>query len=252
MRQVRQLIPLSVLLACGCGSLPRRAAVPEEGTTTAATRDAPGTRYWTDIDLGPILRDVDAAADRERRVLAERGIDPGHLPPAAYLAISGGGDDGAFAAGLLAGWTQRGDRPMFKVVTGISAGALVAPFAFLGPRYDSVLRNVGSRLTSRDIFHLRSLLSLITSDGLADDGPLASLIERYITPEVMRDIAAEYANGRLLFVGTTDLDAGHPVIWDMGAIASSKDPGAIALFRKVLLASTAIPGVFPPVMIDVE
>jgi predicted acylesterase/phospholipase RssA len=195
---------------------------------------------------------MSSAADRERAVLASNGGNPERLPPADYLAISGGGDDGAFGAGLLVGWTARGDRPVFKVVTGISAGALVAPFAFLGSKYDYELSTVCSRIGSRDIFHRRGLLSLITSDGVADDKPLAALIDKYVTQEVLTAIAREYRKGRLLFIGTTDLDDRQTVIWDMGAIASSHDAGALALFRQVMLASTSIPGIFPPVMIDVE
>ena len=57
-----------------------------------------------------------------------------------FLAISGGGDDGAFGAGLLAGWSARGDRPVFGLVTGVSTGALSAPFAFLGGEYDAKLK----------------------------------------------------------------------------------------------------------------
>ncbi len=170
----------------------------------------------------------------------------------SYLAISSGGDDGAFAAGLLAGWTTRGDRPQFKVVTGISAGALIAPFVFLGSQYDYVLREVSSRIEKRDIFHPRNWIAAIMSDGMADDRPLASIIERYVDQNLLRDIARAYAKGRLLLIGTTNLDARQLVVWDMGAIASRGDASALDLFRKVMLASISIPGIFPPVMIDVE
>jgi predicted acylesterase/phospholipase RssA len=192
------------------------------------------------------------AAEREHAALIVADRSPDQLPPANYLAISSGGDNGAFAAGLLVGWSARGDRPVFEVVTGISAGALVAPFAFLGSRYDDVLRTVASRIESRDMFHSRSLLAAFTSDGLADDRPLAAMIEKYVTADVLREVARAYATGRLLFIGTTNLDAREPVVWDMGAIASRGDASALDLFRKVMLASTSIPGVFPPVMIDVE
>jgi len=213
---------------------------------------AGGTRYWPDIDLQPILKNVAQAADRERAWFFQTNPSAGRLPAAHYLAISGGGDDGAFGAGLLIGWTARGDRPVFKVVTGISTGALVAPFAFLGPQYDNVLEAVCSHIDRRDIFRSRGLAAILTGESLTDDTPLAHLLEKYITPAVLRDIAREYAKGRLLFIGTTDLDVRQAVVWDMGAIASSGDPGAIDLFRKVVLASASIPGIFPPVMIDVK
>jgi hypothetical protein len=152
----------------------------------------------------------------------------------------------------LVGWTAAGSRPRFKIVTGISAGALIAPFAFLGADYDPVLRSVCGSVGRRDIFHVRNVLTALAGDGFADDGPLEALIAKYITADTLADIAREYAKGRLLLIGTTNLDARQRVIWNMGAIASSKDPRALILFRQIMLASTAIPGLFPPVMIDVE
>ena len=152
----------------------------------------------------------------------------------------------------MVGWTQKGDRPTFKVVTGVSAGALIAPFAFLGSRYDDILQKVAVSIGPRDIFHLRSIFAAISSDGFADTKPLADLIARYVTPELLSAIAVEYAKGRVLLVGTTDLDARQPVVWDMGAIASSTDPRALTLyFAKSCLRPQLIPGVFPPVMLDV-
>jgi predicted acylesterase/phospholipase RssA len=190
--------------------------------------------------------------DRERAMLVKNGQPAEHLPPADYLAISGGGDLGAFGAGLLIGWTEHGQRPVFKLVTGVSAGALIAPFAFLGPKYDDVLRTVCSSIGPRDVYHARNILAAISSDAFADNSPLAAIIAKYVTREVLASIAREYANGRLLLIGTTNLDARQPVVWNMGEIASSTDPRALDLFRKVMLASTAIPGIFPPVMIDVK
>jgi predicted acylesterase/phospholipase RssA len=190
--------------------------------------------------------------DRERATLMKDGRPAEHLPPADFLAISGGGDLGAFGAGLLIGWTQYGDRPQFKLVTGVSAGALIAPFAFLGPKYDDVLRTVCTSIGPRDIFHARNIIAALSSDAFADSRPLAAIIAKYVTRDLLTSIAQEYAKGRLLLIGTTNLDARQPVVWNMGEIASSADPQALELFRKVMLASTAIPGMFPPVMIDVE
>jgi predicted acylesterase/phospholipase RssA len=237
---------------CGCTHLAREEAVPPRLTQAALTSENSNDRYWPQLDDTRELTIAALAADRERQSLIAAGRSPHPLTPANDLAISGGGDDGAFAAGLLVGWSARGDRPMFNVVTGVSAGALVAPFAFLGPRYDEMLRTVTSRLERRDIFHSRSVLAAFTGDGLADDRPLAAMIQKYITADVMREVALAYATGRLLFIGTTNLDARQLVVWDMGAIATRGDAAALDLFRKVMLASTSIPGVFPPVMIDVE
>jgi hypothetical protein len=164
-----------------------------------------------------------------------------------WLAMSGGGADGAFAAGLLNGWTQSGKRPEFSVVTGVSIGALLAPYAFLGPKYDEDLRSAIVTITGADIFEDRP-----THESFLDTWPLKRLIEKRVTPELMAEIAAAHKNGRRLLVVTTNADAGRRVIWDMGAIAEKGDEAALKLFRQVLLASSAIPGFFTPVLIDVE
>jgi hypothetical protein len=191
------------------------------------------------------------ALERERA--ARAGDPPGDpLPPANFLAISGGSDDGAFGAGLLVGWSEAGTRPEFKLVTGISTGALIAPFAFLGRDYDPQLRAVFTGVQPDDIFEQRSILTLPFNDSFADTAPLFRLISHYVNDEMLAAIAREYAKGRLLLIGTTNLDEGRPVIWNIGAIAASGKPGAIELFRKILLASASVPGLFPPVMIDVE
>ena len=244
------LLALGVI-ACagGCATLPRLAGVPPDSTQLATIASITAARYWPNIDITPMLRTGNESVRREMLTL-NRPED--QLPVASYLAISGGGDAGAFGAGLLVGWTDSGTRPEFKVVTGISAGALIAPFAFLGPRYDSVLRKVSESLDSRDFFHRRSWLHALTGDAFADNTPLAKLVARYVDQPLMAAVAREYAKGRLLLIGTTNLDANQPVVWNMGEIAASGDPRSLQLFRQVILASTSIPGVFPPVMIDVE
>lgn len=232
--------------------LPRRDAVPPALTERAIIPGIPNARFRLDRDVTPFIQDAVRANKREADVLAEAGKPVDVLPLANMLAVSGGGDAGAFAAGLIAGWTTHGTRPMFKVVTGISAGALVAPFAFLGPQYDGVIRYVTNAIGPKDIFHSRSLLTRLASDGIADSKPLSRLIAKYVTEEILAQIAAEYAKGRILLIGTTDLDSGRPVTWNMGAIAESRAPGALALFRNIMIASMSIPGAVSPVMIDVE
>ena len=150
------------------------------------------------------------------------------------------------------GWTTHGTRPQFRVVTGVSAGALIAPFAFLGPHYDDALRSIFTSIGPKDVFHPRNVLIGLASDGMADSGPLSRLVTQYVTPAVLAAVAEEYAKGRVLQIGTTDLDAGRPVTWNMGAIASSDAPGALELFRKIMIASASVPGAVSPVMIDVE
>jgi predicted patatin/cPLA2 family phospholipase len=172
--------------------------------------------------------------------------------PHTYLAISGGGQNGAYGAGLLNGWTAAGNRPNFTFVTGISTGSLIAPFAFLGPDYDHVLTEVYTKYATKDLVRKRPLLSIVTSDSAADTAPLRALIARYMDAKVISAIAAEHRKGRRLWIGTTNLDAGRPVLWNIGEIANSKDPRAASLIHDILLASASIPGAFPPVVINVQ
>jgi hypothetical protein len=187
---------------------------------------------------------------KEQARLQEQGIPD--LPETSYLALSGGGSNGAFGAGLLCGWSRRGDRPVFHIVTGISTGALIAPFAFAGPEYDRVLREVYTTLKTSDVATERSLLGAFLSDSLMDPAPLRALVARHVDAAFLERVAQEYRKGRGLILGTTNLDTQRPVIWAMGAIAASGDPGALHLFREIMIASASIPGIFPPVHIPVE
>jgi hypothetical protein len=250
--RIAAALVVAVLLQA-CGSLPRQDAVPPTLTERAVIPGFPEARFWLDRDLAPFIHSVMQDDKREREALARAGksnSDP--LPPASFLAISGGSDAGAFAAGILVGWTAHGNRPQFRVVTGISAGALIAPFAFLGPQYDDVIRKVFTSVRSEDIFRRRNMLVGLASEGMADSEPLSRLVAEYVTPQILAAVAEEYAKGRVLEIGTTDLDAGRPVTWNMGAIAASDAPGALELFHKIMIASTSIPGEVSPVMIDVE
>ncbi len=243
-----------LLLAQGCATPGRLAAVPVQDTTRAEIPGIPNARYWVDADVEPFIRDAIASGQREMAYLARTGHQ-GPLPPINFLAVSGGGDDGAFGAGLLVGWTAAGTRPEFKGVTGISTGALIAPFAFLGPEEDDALRAVYTTIGPANVLQPRGLLAALTSDGLADNRPLWELISSRINAELLARIAREYQEkGRLLLIGTTNLDARRPVIWNMGAIAvtARDNPKALDLFHQIMLASAAIPGAFPPTMIDVE
>jgi hypothetical protein len=168
-----------------------------------------------------------------------------------YLAISGGGANGAYGAGLLVGWSQMGTRPEFTMVTGISTGALTAPFAFLGSGYDAKLKEVYTTLNTAEIYEERNIFSLFSGDSMVDSSPLSRLLEHYITDELVSEIATEHRKGRTLLIGTTNLDAARPVIWNVGRIANSGHPDAVNLIRKILRASASIPGVFPPVYLPV-
>jgi len=236
--------------AAGCASPHRLPAVPEASSAQAAAMPPVPIRYLVSRETDSFAAEATELLNKERAYLAGQGRT-GPMPPADYLAISGGGDNGAYGAGFLNGWTAAGTRPEFKVVTGVSTGALIAPFAFLGSKYDFVLERVYTTSSQQDIFKKRGLIKGVTSDAMADSGPLAALIASYATRDLLDEIAAEYAKGRILLVGTANLDSLEPVVWNMTAIAASKDPHALELFRSILLASASIPAAFPPVMIDV-
>jgi predicted acylesterase/phospholipase RssA len=163
-----------------------------------------------------------------------------------WLILSGGGADGAYGAGLLVGWTDSGHRPQFSAVTGVSTGALIATYAFLGEQYDAPLREAYTMITAADVFEHRA-----TGESLLDSWPLRDSIAKRVTPKLLADIAAEHQRGRRLFVLTTNLDAERAVVWNMGAIAAHGD-AALGLFRDVLLASASVPGLFPPAYIGAE
>src|SRR5262249_32966724 len=236
-------------LIVGCAALERQAAVPSNLTEEATVLGIPNARFWPDTQGPALIQEANAALARERTVYDAAGAN-GPLPAANFLAVSGGSDNGAFAAGLLLGWTDSGTRPSFKLVTGISTGALVAPFAFLGPAYDQQLRAVYTGIGPKDVYEERGLLKAVFSESVVDTAPLFRLISRYANGDMLTAIAEQYRKGRLLLIGTTDLDVQRPVIWNIGAIAASGRPEALDLVRKILLASAAVPGVFPPVLID--
>ena len=246
---LRRLLPLVCLLPVlmGCGTILRLDSPAPETSITLPVLGLPNTRFWPD---GP----PDALRQEVATMLARQRQRPGGPSPAVnFLALSGGGDNGAYGAGVLNGWTAAGNRPEFDVVTGISAGALIAPFAFLGPEYDGRLREVFTEVAPPDILQLRRIpLALLFNVALADTSPLYRLIERQTDAAMLDAIASEYRRGRLLLIGTTNLDLQRPVVWNIGAIAASGHPQALTLFRRILLASASIPGAFPPVLIEVQ
>lgn len=237
--------------AAGCSSPTRLDAVPVAVQAKASVVGMPGVRYWADGDTSDFQQDGLESVQREKALLQQEG-HRGPLPPANFLAVSGGGEDGAFGAGLLVGWSAAGTRPRFKGVTGISTGALIAPFAFLGPEYDDKLKEVYTTITGKDILEERGYLAAITDDAMADTAPLRKLVRRIFDQRMLDAIAVEHEKGRILLIGTTDLDARRPVIWNVGKIAASRHPQALDLVQTLLVASAAIPGAFPPVMISVE
>ena len=252
--KLRQLVflVLPMLVVAGCSIPERGPGVPQAYTERALPLGLANARFFADADPKAMMEEGIRSVEREQAILRAAGKSTTRLGPVSYLAVSGGGDNGAFGAGLMNGWTQTGTRPEFKMVTGVSTGALIAPFAFLGPDYDAALREVYTSMTPEKVYRPRGLRAALFDDAMADTGPLAEIIGLYANQKMLDAIALEYQKGRLLMIGTTDLDAQRPVIWNIGAIAASGHPGALDLFRKVLRASAAIPGAFQPVFIDVE
>jgi hypothetical protein len=242
--------PLSLTLCLflvACGSVPSRNAVPPDLGLEAGIPGIPLARFWG--DEGPhAARHWESLPAAELDALHPAVVDCEHH----YLAISGGGENAAFGAGLLKGWTEHGSRPEFQIVTGVSAGALLAPFAFLGPECDDLLRKLFTTTSTDGILEKRSTLAGLTSDAMYDSEPLRRLLAEAVTEEMLEKIAAAHRSGRRLLIGTTNLDAMRPVIWNMGAIAASDAPHRVELFRSILLASASIPAVFPPVLVPVE
>lgn len=225
----------TVLLA-GCGTFSR----PEPLAVRAL--NAPVERT-----VDPRIRPGDQVRVNEVLQLFERRL-ASHDGSGAVLALSGGGANGAFGAGVLVGWSEAGTRPQFDIVTGISTGALSAPFAFLGSGWDDELREAYTGGGADGLLSARALAGLVRP-SLFSAAPLRKLVEKNVTPELLRQIAAEHAKGRRLLVVTTNLDTQESVVWDMGQLATQGDEQALHLFREVLIASASIPGVFPPVMI---
>ncbi|MET3925120.1 patatin-like phospholipase family protein [Devosia sp. 2618] len=194
-------------------------------------------RYWGDDDAFLALH---------------AKVKPGHDGVVDYLTLSGGGINGAYGAGFLVGWTAKGTRPEFEVVTGISVGAMIAPLAFIGPQYDERLRTVFSSITQQKGLNVNFVSALFGAPSILDNKIVLSAIRSLIDQQALDAIAAGHRDGRRLYVGTTNMDAQRPVIWDIGAIAISNIPNKLDLVHRIILASTAVPGVFPPILIDAQ
>ncbi len=202
------------------------------------------------LNIGSLVE----VGDEVKRVLVSRAdaADPGRRarPPRNVLCLSGGGAYGAFSAGVLVGWTAAGTRPEFDTVTGISTGALIAPLAFLGPKYDAAMKQFYTDIRTRDVY-IRHPVRGLFGQALADNSPLAAKIDAVLTPELIAELAAEHRKGRRLYIGTTELEGKRFVVWDLGALACRDGGHCKTLVQRVLLASSAIPGFFPPTDIPV-
>jgi len=234
-------------LMWGCAGLKKRTPLPKDLSPVAQVPGISDVRMWGD-EPPPFTAEWMSMTKAELKARYPAMIRTSHN----YLALSGGGADGAFGAGLLVGWTAKGDRPEFTMVTGISTGALIAPFAFLGPDYDAKLKEVYTTNSTEDIIKKLPFFKIRSAAAVASTEPLRKMLAKYVDQETMEAIAVEHHKGRRLLVGTTNLDAGRPVIWNIGEIAASGDPNALDLIHDLLVASASIPCAFPPVFIEVE
>lgn len=232
----------AALLLGGCFSASRKDAPPRMFGTAAPVGFSADVRY-VGADLQYF---VSHKTETQARVL--KAMDGG---PLNVLALSGGGAGGSFGAGALVGLSHSGKRPQFAIVTGVSTGALLSPFAFLGPAWDKELTEAFGGTSAEHLLRSRSI-GILFGPGIYRGKPLQDLVARFATDAMLEAIAQEFRKGRMLLVATTDLDKEETVIWDMGAIAAHGGPAARALFCQVLVASASIPGLFPPVVIHVE
>ena len=250
MRDPLTLSLIALAALTGCASTDRLPAVPLSLAAVTRPLDIADARFYPDTDADRLAELALQSHARAKAAGLLRSKD-GKSSPNYLLAISGGGDDGAFGAGLLAGWSERGDRPQFGLVTGISTGALSAPFAFLGSKYDAKLKKVYTDTSADDIFQKRQLIAAVADDAMTDTTPLRDMIATFLDKAMIQRIAEEYGKGRLLLILTTNLDQGRAVVWNIGAIAESGHPRSRELIVDILRASAALPGLFPPVMLDV-
>jgi len=233
----------------GCGLPDRGPAVPRGRETAATVLGIPNERFYPMAGTGPLEAEFEAAMQRQRRALGLTA--DALLPEMQLLSLSGGGENGAFGAGLLCGWSEHQTRPGFDLVTGVSTGGLIAPFAYLGRDYDPQLRALYLETMPSQVLSKRIFTAALFDDALTDNDPLFRTVCRYVNEGLLPALAKAYGQGRLLLIASTDLDAQQRVIWNVGAIAASGHPRALDTIRRLMIASAAIPGQFPPTMFDV-
>src|SRR5206468_1031413 len=220
-----------------CSSLPR----------------VPFTRAQQDVARIPGISDARIWADDPTALARTAPFSEGQHKPTSIdvLALSGGGAEGAFGAGLLVGWTEAGNRPEFSIISGTSSGALIAPFAFLGASHDPTLRELFTSGIAERLLRVDGLNAIFGS-GVFKTEPLKLLVAHYIDENLLNLVAAQHRRGRRLFIVTTNIDAQRTAVWNMGAIAASDYSGRLQLFRDILVASASAPGLFAPAYIEVQ
>jgi len=250
---MKLLLTLSIfltLIICTSCAKSTRTALPEEYFDIASVEGFEQVRDWGEYHSEYFQNDMIQAHKDLKKNFPELFNNPDSTID--ILAISGGGSKGAYGIGVLNGWSDSGDSPNFRLVTGISTGALIAPYAFLGGEYLDIIAEFYTNVSDEDVYKEKSLLNIIFSDSATSSIPLQNLLKKNVNEELLQKVAEEHKKGRRLFIGTTNLDAKRLVIWNMGYIAAIGGEKALELFQKVMLASASVPVAFPPVYFSVE
>jgi predicted acylesterase/phospholipase RssA len=247
-----------LIIACaGCRHNQAR-GLPSPTASGLYTRDLVDPVAHDDANYLAPSDQLISVAERLRKErqqkLAEQSKKEGGVsstkPDRKILCLSGGGSHGAYSAGVLVGWSERGDRPTFDVVTGISTGALIAVPAFLGPKYDDQMTQFYTTLRNKDLFKVKPVRGLFR-EAFTGTSRLASRIDAFLTADVMQDLAEAHRRGRRLYIGTTEQEGKQFIVWDIGAIACRDGPGGRELINNILLGSSAVPGLFPAAKIPI-
>jgi predicted acylesterase/phospholipase RssA len=244
-----------IIILGGCAGVQQHTPVPAALSSTATvTGFSPSIRFWADEPPPNLDEAVSQVIAQYTAVYGDYYRAHGHYPTLNYLSISAGAGNGAFGAGLLSGWSATGHRPDFAIVSGVSAGALIAPFVFVGPEYDRKLKQLFTQPEAPNLISISSfgvMKGLMGGDALSDASLLAEEIRENITPDLVAKIAAEDRKGKRLLIATTNIEAQRGVLWNIGEIANSGNPKAVDLIRQIVLASVSVPGVIKPVLISV-
>ncbi len=238
-----------IFLSAGCAKL-ERTPIPGELISKAEIQGIKDIRSFGGGFSEQMQQDLELSIKQESETIFLS--QPSGHKVYKGLALSSGGANGAFGAGFLAGWTAHGSRPDFKIVTGISTGAIIAPFAFLGSEYDPQLEDLFTSTSTDTLVKFKGIGALFTPESLFESTPMLKRMQKIVDENFLAQVAKEHNKGKRLLIGTTHLDAGRLVVWNMGKIANSGHPNALSLFHQIILASASIPGIFPPVLIDVE
>ncbi|UQN42337.1 patatin-like phospholipase family protein [Agarivorans sp. B2Z047] len=242
----RFCLALLLFMVVGCSSPERNAAQESELMYPLATA---GLRYWD----GESTEITEHNIEQEyQSILDSRARNNGVGSDIYHLALSGGGVNGAFSAGVLNAWTANGDRPEFDLVTGVSTGAIVSVFAYLGSDYDSTLKNYYTETPMSSLFQVKSIWSLLRGEAVLDTAGFEDQVRSYIDADIVKQLAEQRAKGRLLVIGTTNLDNEKMSLWDVGKIAQVGSDEAITLIQNIIIASSSVPGAFPAKSIVID